>query len=158
MSPDLRGETYEYEGGTIGLEPMSFQDQKVHLFTLKQQKHSHNRSFWCLQNWRAGNLTPAGCQDLERWGTGWQERLPSAFHGNRDIPLELVEFCKYSLCDRTCSLEKCRPAQNKKGILFFWLFDRASNLHTKILLRDGYGKTEKLENARKKEGWHKSPQ
>lgn len=67
-----------------------FQDQKA----LKQSKHSHNRGFWCLQNWRAGKLSHKKCQDSGRWGKGWWERLLSAFHGNQDIPWKVQEVAK----------------------------------------------------------------
>lgn len=87
------------------------------------------------------------CQESWRRGTGWQERLPLAFQG--DIPLKSADFCKSSLSHRTCSAEKILPAQNNKGILVVWIFDRARDLHTKILFRDGYRKTGISQSARK---------
>lgn len=148
----LAEETYECEWGSVRLEltssqedifpKTSIQDQKVHLFSLKQSKHCHSRGFWCLQNWRARKVTPMGCQDLWRWGTGWQKGSPrhfmetEIFLWNLRISANLHYLTEHAHW-------KFLPAQNKKGILVFWLLNRANDLHTKILLRDGYGKTGK---------------
>jgi len=52
-------------------------------------------------------------------------------------------FLQLFFSNTTLCLKNFLPVQNKKETLVFWLFDRGSDLHTEIVLQDGYGKKAK---------------